>query len=439
MAEPVNATTLAQLSTSLQDIAKKVEPSVVQIFNSSYTVERGGETVVLQQKSSGSGILITSDGFIVTNAHVVEGSRRLQVRLNAAASSIDSRLISAKLIGKDLQTDVAVIKIDSEGLPFLQFADSDTLGQGQIVLAFGSPLGLDSSVSLGVISAVDRQLSVDDPSVYIQTDTAINPGNSGGPLVNTAGQVVGMNTLILTKSGGSEGVGLAIPGNLVSTICRQIRVDHHVHHHQIGIAVRAITPAIAKALNLPVEDGVVVEDVGPHSTADLAGLRIGDVITKVHGRAIQNVRQLAVRMYSYDAGERADVTVLRGRETLSFSVPVVERADDPARFEDLVSEKDNAIAKLGVMGIAIDGKISAQLPPLRAGGGVLVAAKMPSAGISRFGDELTSGDIIHMLNGVDVTDVVSLRSQLAALDDDIPLVLQVERAGRLQFLVLESN
>ena len=320
LAETTNATSLTQLSTSLQEVARKVEPSVVQIFNSSYVVERGGETVVLQQRSSGSGILITSDGYIVTNAHVVEGSRRLQVRLNAATSNIASRLLNAKLIGKDRQTDLAVIKIDLEDLPFLAFADSDTLSQGQIVLAFGSPLGLDNSVSMGVVSAVDRQLSVDDPSVYIQTDAAINPGNSGGPLVNTAGQVVGMNTFILTKSGGSEGVGFAIPGNLVSTICRQIRVDRHVHHHQIGIAVRAITPAIAQALNLAVEDGVVIEDVGPQSTADAAGLRIGDVITKLHGHAIQNVRQLALNMYSYAVGEKAEISVLRGAEdVLVFS------------------------------------------------------------------------------------------------------------------------
>ena len=393
LTEPAHATSLTQLSTSLQDVARNVEPSVVQIFSSSYAVDRGGETVVLQQRSSGSGILITSDGYIVTNAHVVEGARRLQVRLNPAASTVGSRLQNAKLIGKDRQTDLAVIKIDLDRLPVLTFADSDTLSQGQIVLAFGSPLGLDNSVSMGVVSAVDRQISVDDPSVYVQTDAAINPGNSGGPLVNTAGQVVGMNTFILTKSGGSEGVGFAIPANLVSAICRQIRVDHHVHHHQIGISVRAITPAILKALNLQVDDGVVIEDVAPQSTADAAGLRIGDVITKLHGHPIQNVRQLALNLYSYDVGDKAEINVQRGRESLSFFVQVVERADDPERFEDLVTEQDNAIAELGVLGVTIDEKISSQLPALRAGGGVLVAAKMAAASVSRFGDQLATGDL----------------------------------------------
>jgi serine protease Do len=292
---------------------------------------------------------------------------------------------------------------------------------------------------MGVASAIDRQLSVDDPSVYIQTDAAINPCNSRGPLVNTAGQVVGMNTFILSKSGGSDGVGFAIPGNLVNTICRQIRVDHHVHHHQIGIAVRAITPAIARSPNLPVEDGIVIEDVAPQSTADVAGLKIGDIITKLHGRAIQNVRQLAMNMYSYEVGDAAEIAVLRGRETLSFSVRVVERAGDPDRFEDLVTERDDAIAKLEILGLTIDEKLSPQLGHLRAGRGVLVAAKMTASGIARFGDELASGDIIHLLNGSDVKDVASLRSQLAALSDDAPMVRQVERLGRLRFVVPENN
>jgi serine protease Do len=292
---------------------------------------------------------------------------------------------------------------------------------------------------MGVVSAVDRQLSVDDPSVYIQTDAAINPGNSGGPLVNTLGQVVGMNTLILSKSGGSEGVGLAIPGNLVSALCQQIRVDHHVHHHQIGIAVRAITAPMAQALSLPVEEGVLVEDVGPLSTAEVAGLKVGDVITRLHGRSIQNVRQLALSMYSYAVGDLAEIEVVRGKGSLSFSVPVVEGADDLQRFEDLVTEKDNGITRLGILGLTIDDQIAAQLPPLRTKGGVLVAAKMAAGAVSHFGDELVAGDVIYAVNGKQVSSVVSLRSELGSTPDDCPVVLHVERMGRLQFVLLESN
>jgi serine protease Do len=436
------ANSLEQLSSSLQDVARRVEPAVVRILNSAYAAENdedhSGGAVVSQQRSSGSGILVSSDGYIVTNAHVVQGARRLRVRLNKRVSSAGSHLVDARLIGMDRQTDLAVIKIDLTGLPFLTFADSSNLNQGQIVLAFGSPLGLENSVSMGVVSAVDRQLNADSPLSFVQTDAAINPGNSGGPLVDTAGEVVGLNTFILTKSGGSEGVGFAIPSNLVSSICRQIRTEHHVHHHQVGIFVRAITPALAQALKLPTEDGVLIEDVTPQGPADAAGLKVGDIIIAVHAKPIPNVRQLALNMYSYAAGDKAEIDVLRGEKRQSFAVPVVEKGDDPQRFEDLVTEEDNSFAKLGILGITVDEKISSLLPPLRVNGGVLVAAKMGTAG-PYFGDEFAAGDVIHAVNGKEIKDVASLKANLDSLRGDSPLVIQIERSGILQFVVLDTD
>jgi serine protease Do len=433
---------LEQLSSSLQEVARRVEPAVVRVLNSAYTVQNeddhSGGAVVSQQRSSGSGILVSSDGYIVTNAHVVQGARRLRVILNKGVSSAGSHLVDAKLIGMDRETDLAVIKIDLTGLPFLTFADSSNLNQGQIVLAFGSPLGLENSVSMGVVSAVDRQLNADSPLSFVQTDAAINPGNSGGPLVDTAGEVIGLNTFIFTKSGGSEGVGFAIPSNLVSSICRQIRTEHHVHHHQVGIFVRAITPALALALNLPTEDGVLIEDVTPQSPAGAAGLRVGDIVIAVHAKPIANVRQLALNMYSYAVGDKAEITVLRGGTRLSFAVPVVERGDDPQRFEDLVTEEDNSFAKLGILGITVDQKISALLPPLRVNAGVLVAAKM-GTGAPYFGDEFAAGDVIHAVNGKEIRDVVSLKASLESLRSGSPIVIQVERSGILQFVVLETD
>jgi serine protease Do len=436
------ANPLEQLSSSLQSVAKQVEPSVVRILNSAYAIagdsDRSGGAVISQQRSSGSGILISSDGYIVTNGHVVQGARRLQVRLNEAVPNVGGHALNARVIGMDRQTDLAVIKIDLTGLPFLTFADSSNLNQGQIVLAFGSPLGLENSVSMGVVSAVDRQLDPDNPLVFVQTDAAINPGNSGGPLVDTFGKVVGINTFILTKSGGSEGVGFAIPSNVVSLICRQIRTEHHVHHHQVGIFVRAITPALVQALNLPTEDGVLIEDVAPQSSAEAAGLKVGDIIIRVHSKPIRNVRQLALNMYSYAVGDKAQIEVQRGEHRISFAVPVVERADDPQRFEDLVTEQDNSFPRLGILGLTVDEKISALLPPLRVNGGVLVAARM-AVGSSRFGDELAAGDIIHQVNGKEIQDTASLRASVDPLSGESPLVVQVERLGRLQFVVLESD
>jgi len=440
--KPSGATSLEQLSVSLQYVAKQVEPAVVQIFNSSFAIEAGTDpragTVVSQERSSGSGILISSDGFIVTNAHVVQGSRHLWVRLNQEVGRVSTHLQNATLIGLDRQTDLAVVKIDVTGLPFLKFADSGSLQQGQIVLAFGSPLGLENSVSMGVVSAVDRQLDTDSPSVFIQTDAAINPGNSGGPLVNTAGEVVGVNTFIFTKSGGSEGLGFAIPSNLANSICRQIRVEHHVHHHQVGISVRAITPALAQALHLPAGDGVVVEDVAPESPAEQAGLKVGDIILTVHAQPILNVRQLALNMYSYAVGDQAEIDVLRGSQKLSFSVPVLERVNGPQRIEDLLGADSSSLPRLGLLCLTIDDKISALLPPLRVGGGVLVVAKLAGER-PRLGDDLAAGDVIHALNGAEIKDVASLKTQLDALSGDSPLVLQVERSGALHFVVLEND
>jgi len=435
------ATSLEQLSTSLQFVAKQVEPSVVQIFNSAYAIEaesdRGVGTVVSQQRSSGSGIIVSSDGFIVTNAHVVQGARRLWVRLNKEVVTAPSRLQDAKLVGMDQQTDLAVIKIDLSGLPFLKFADSSTLAQGQIVLAFGSPLGLENSVSMGVVSAVDRQLDSDSPLVFIQTDAAINPGNSGGPLVNTAGEVVGVSTFIFSKSGGSEGVGFAIPSNLANSICRQIR-DHHVHHHQIGIAVRAITPTLAQVLNLPVQDGVLIEDVAPQSPAEAAGLKVGDIIVSMHGRPILNVRQLALNMYSYAVGDQADIDVLRGTQKLSFSVPVLETTMGPPRFDDLVGPEDRPLPRLGVLGLTVNEQISALLPSPRIAGGVLVAAKIADVR-PPLRDPLLTGDVIHAINGISITDVASLRTRLESLSSDSPIVIQVERSGTLHFVAIEND
>jgi serine protease Do len=225
---------LQQFSTSMGLLSKRVSPSVVQIFSTGYNLdtdrEHNNTNLFSRRSSSGSGIIIASDGWIVTNAHVVEGSRRIRVRLNQegdVSSSLIGRsrhaMLEAKLVLADRDTDLAFLKVDTIGLPALKLSDSSELRQGQVVLAFGSPLGLDNSVSMGVVSSVARQLDPDSPTIYVQTDAAINPGNSGGPLVNTGGQVVGVNTLILTQSGGNEGIGLAIPSN----VSRGVFHGHH--------------------------------------------------------------------------------------------------------------------------------------------------------------------------------------------------------------------
>ena len=214
---------LNDLSSSLEVLVNRVRPAVVQIFSTGYAAPEENDTItaslLTKQHSTGSGVIVAQDGYIITNAHVVRGARLIQVRLpSLRRDQPAARLLEAKLVGLDREIDVAVLRIEKGGLPHLSLGDSERLRQGELVMAFGNPLGLEGSVSMGIVSSTARQLHPDDLMSYIQTDAPINPGNSGGPLIDSHGRVVGINTFILTQSGGSEGLGFAIPSNLVQRV-----------------------------------------------------------------------------------------------------------------------------------------------------------------------------------------------------------------------------
>ena len=439
---------LQQLSTSMELLSKRVSPSVVQIFSTSYSLdtdrEHNNTNLFSRRSSSGSGIIIASDGWIVTNAHVVQGSRQIRVRLHQeddlpALQNGRSRhaLLEAKLVLADRDTDLAFLKVDVTGLPTLELSDSSDLRQGQLVLAFGSPLGLDNSVSMGVVSSVAMQLDPESPTIYVQTDAAINPGSSGGPLVDTAGHVVGVNTLILSQSGGNEGIGLAIPSNVIRSVYNQVRNEGHVHHHGIGISARNITPALASGLGLSGEDGVLIEDVMPESPAQSSGLMSGDVILSVAKKPVQNIRQLALGLYSYAVGENAILEIQRGKQTISYEVPVIEKQDVQGRLADLVTKEQNMIPQLGILALTLDERLLSMLPPLRNQFGVVVAAKESEG--AYVGEGPLPGDVIYSVNGTPVRSVDSLRLVLEDLKLGDALVLQVERMGSLHYVVLENE
>jgi serine protease Do len=439
---------LQQFSTSMELLSKRVRPSVVQIFSTGYNLdtdrEHNNTNLFSRRSSSGSGIIIASDGWIVTNAHVVAGSRRIRVRLNqevevSASQNGRSRhaLLEAELVLADRDTDLAFLKVEATGLPPLELSDSSELRQGQLVLAFGSPLGLDNSVSMGVVSSIARQLDPDSPTIYVQTDAAINPGNSGGPLVNTGGQVVGVNTLILTQSGGNEGIGLAIPSNVIRSVYNQVRKEGHVHHHGIGISARNITPALASGLDLSREDGVLTEDVAPGSPAHTAGLMPGDIILSIDKKPVQNIRQLALGLYSYAVGDNAKLEIQRGKQTISYEIPVVEKEDVQGRLADLVTKGQNKIPQLGILALTLDDRLRPMLPPLRNRFGVVVAAKESEG--AYIGEGLLPGDVVYSVNETLVDSIDSLRSALDVLKTTDALVLQVERLGSLHYVVLETE
>jgi serine protease Do len=327
-----------------------------------------------------------------------------------------------------------VIKIDRAALPKLSLGDSSQLRQGQIVMAFGNPLGLEGSVSMGIVSSTARQLKLDDPMTYVQTDAPINPGNSGGPLVDAEGHVVGINTFILTQSGGSEGIGFAVPSNLVRSSYEQIIKDGHVHRGQIGIVAQTITPAIAKGLGLGQDWGVIASDVIPDGPADKAGLKSGDIIVTLGGREMDDARQLETLLYQQPLTAIVDLTVTRDGQPLKFSMPVIERDDDPQRFADMVDPTKNLVPKLGILGISIDKRITEMLPDLRNSYGVVVAARGGDTPYT--GDTLQLGDVIYSVNTEPVASVEALRAFVDALKDTDPLVLQVEREGKLLYIAM---
>ena len=264
---------LQQLNVSVESLVSRVSLSVVQVLVSTYEpVDRRTDTdlVIGRQRSLGSGVVIDADGYILTNAHVVSNARRVQVVLaGTRAGDIASqsgarrgRRVDAQIVGLARDIDLALLKVEGP-LPALPIADSETVHQGALVFAFGSPQGLRDSVTMGVVSAVARQPDPDNPLVYVQTDAPINPGNSGGPLVNVNGELVGINTFILSESGGSQGLGFAIPSALVQIAYPKLRAYGHLHRGEVGLQFQSVTPALAAGLGLTQDFGPLVSDVIP--------------------------------------------------------------------------------------------------------------------------------------------------------------------------------
>jgi serine protease Do len=431
---------LAAFSQSLESLAGRVGPAVVQIVSTGYgrgeTAEQGASSVLTRQRSTGSGILLSEDGFIVTNYHVVQGARRIEVRLPAGESGIPQEpVMPARLVGMDRQTDVAVIKIERTGLPHLSFGDPKEVHVGQVVMAFGSPLGLAGSVSMGVVSSTSRLVHEDDSIAYLQTDAPINPGNSGGPLVDTNGQVVGINTFILTQSGGSEGLGFAIPSDVVESVYKQIRKYGHVHRGQLGIVAQDITPEMVKVLKLPQGSGAIAADVLPGGPADQAGMQIEDIIVKVNGSPIKSARDLQSFIYGQALDNEVAMTVRRGDQTLALKMKVIERADDPQRFADMVDPEKNVIPQLGILVVELNEKTKDLLSGLRHTYGLVIAAEVSDTPYS--GESLKVGDVIYEVNHVPAVTIRAVTSTLAALKSGDPAVIQVERDGRLMYVTLE--
>lgn len=442
--------TVRHFSASIETLVRQVSPSVVQVLVTGYgPLESSGngdaDLVIGRQRSIGSGVIVDPEGYIVTNAHVVSGGRRIEVvladdRTDSPIHSLTSargETVEARVVGVAREVDLALLKVERKKLRAIPLADYDSLRTGQLVFAFGSPEGLRNSVTMGVVSAVARQPDPDHPMVYIQTDAPINRGNSGGPLVNAGGELVGINTFMLSDSGGSEGLGFAIPSAVVNVTVEQLRRYGHLHRGELGLDVQTITPDLARGLGLARNRGLIVSDVAGGGPAERAGLKPEDVIVGVDGAPMDTTVELAFHLYTRGAEDHVRLDVLRGRKQTVVDVPIVERAHDLDRLADRVDPERNLVRQLGILGVAIDGEIGQMLTALRLPFGVIVAARAQDSGASDVA--LSAGDIIHAVNGIAIATLDDLRSALNALQARSPVVLQVERDGKLSFVTFELD
>jgi len=437
---------LARMNDSIDVLTRKVWPSVVQILVSSYGAReepegRGGASGVVfgRQRSVGSGFVIDPDGYIMTNAHVVSGAQRVQIALPAdnadgtlgTALSSRMKLVPARIVGITTELDLALLKVEGVKLAPLPLATYSQVRQGETVFAFGSPMGMRNSLTHGLVSAVARQVDPDSPLIYVQTDAPINPGNSGGPLVNIRGEVVGVNTFIVSQSGGNEGLGFAIPSATTRTVFKQLKEHGLIRRQEIGVSLQTISPVMASSLKLPKDYGVIVSDVWPGGPAEGAGLQIGDILVSVDGQPADNLPTVIYNFRLRDSSDKVELVVLRGTTQQTLSVQPIEMRAELDAVSAMADPERNLVPEIGILGVEIDARIAAAASGLRAPYGVIVAARASGALVDV---PLQANDVIRSVNDRKVATLAQLREVLRALPPGAPVTLQVQREGRLTYV-----
>jgi serine protease Do len=439
---------LVQLNTALEGLAAKVSPAVVQIlvtgYGSLHEEDRSQTALIVRQHAVGSGVIVDREGYIMTNAHVIEGQQRIRVALPISMGNSSRpvpvgrrRIVDARLVGFHKETDLALLKVEETDLPTLPLVSRQRPRVGQLVFAIGSPEGLQNSVTMGVVSALARQPDSTKPMTYIQTDAPINPGNSGGPLVDMYGTVIGINTFILSQGGGSEGLGFAIPARVVDFVYQSLRKYGHVHRVEIGATAQEITPDLADGLHLPQRWGVVVADVKPDGPAAAAGLQIQDIVLTADDRPIETLPSLSSALYLHRLDEVLKMEIRRGDEKKTLFIPAVEHHDQIDQLLDAANPEKSLVSRLGVLAVDLTDDLRGAIGALRISSGVLVIGRAADLILPDTG--LQAGDVIHQLNITPIDSMDTLRDSLAKLKNGDSVVMQLERDNGLMYVSFEME
>lgn len=443
--------------SSYADVVSKVSPSVVMIkveskpqrssmgdnsipgmndpFFRQFFGNRMPQAEQAPTEGLGSGVIVAQDGYIVTNNHVVDGADTVTVTLS------DGREFKAKVIGRDPQTDIAVVKIDATGLPAVTFTDSSSIRVGDRVLAVGNPFGIGETVTSGIVSAMGRHVGlIDDGKGYenfIQTDAAINPGNSGGALVDLEGRLIGINTAILSRSGGFQGVGFAVPADMVSQVAESLVTTGKVVHGYLGINIQSITPSLKDSFNLKDMRGALVAQVTPESPASRAGIKEGDVVTAVDGHAVKDANDLALAVSGKAPGIKLALDVTRDGKTMTLDATTGTNPDAHLASAEVDNggNDQGVLNGVGVEDLSKDTRAQFNIPEHLSG--ALVSKVDADSAAAHAG--ISPGDVILSINRHDITsaqDAIDLSSKASATGKTL---VRLWSHGSTLFLVVDES
>jgi serine protease Do len=444
---------LSRSSKAFTSVVKKVMPAVVHIrvektvkntgglggddfYNNPFFEQFFGPQFRMQprqfkQQGQGSGFIISKDGQILTNNHVIEGADTITVILS------DKKEVKAKLIGADPHTDIALLKIDDgDNLPVVPLGDSDALEVGEWVIAIGNPFGLSQTVTVGVVSAKGRdKVGINDYENFIQTDAAINPGNSGGPLLNIHGEVIGINSALYTRTGGYMGIGFAIPINMVKTVEAQLKATGKVTRGWIGVAIQSVDENLAKSFNLPKAEGILVSEVQQGSPADKAGLKRGDVILRLNNKPLDDVNDLRNQISLLPPRSKAALQIIREGKTQDIEITVGEQPDNLGK----VAKGAEDTASLKQFGLAMQNLTPGLADQLgyKQDQGIIIKGVEPGSAAALAG--LRPGLLVEEVNRERVRNLQELDKVLKGSDNPKRILLRVRNGDLSQYVVLTTE